>query len=118
MKRAFARLGDQARFLLDSTDPTHVFAEEICAQVSSTTGLLHWNGWHSAGKVAIADLRKASRGSLRTTFATSGRCTFKIGPHAVSLPGRAVAALLVELDRALEAGVPVNRKLRDLGGKS
>lgn len=120
MKRAFAKVGD-VRFLADAADPTRVWAQQRCTQGLEQYGVVMWRGWHQAGSVSVHDLRRADRASLAVRFAPHGGKRFRGSDrgcaqhHDAHLTDGGVRALLVALDAALEAGLPVTRKLRDLG---
>ena len=113
--RAFAKFGESVRFLADSDDPSRIVAQEKC------TGLHHRDGdvdmyafWHSAGYVLIKQARLAARHNLAMHWAGRPHACAGSELHYFDCSGATVRVVLVALDTALEQGMPMQRKLRDL----
>lgn len=106
--RAFAhRKG--VRFLAATDDPTRVLAQERCTPPHADR---HF--WHSAGYVLLSDLRLAAKHNLNVRWLGPRSC-WRPGGHNAEFRGHVIVRLLVALDASLDRGMPVMRKLPDLG---
>lgn len=98
--RAFAKIGS-ARFLFDPEHPEHLYAQEECASIDQRIY------WHSAGKVAMRDARRAQAAGIQLQWISTGNTScWHSGRHSVRVTAEDLGRILVALDQAIEAGMP------------